>query len=684
MKRHILLALLIVLATVSFAAAGETDWTVHIKVSVPDSRGADGTVWNHLIAGIRDGATDGFDRGWDTLSMAEIDDPVQSMFVHGTIPEDNNSDGSIDNWACSGQENGYSDYECSLWRDIRNPGAEKVWTFQVLSTVNSGTVSFKWFFDNKPNDIDIVLSDLSGSAVNNIDMKVSNTYSYTNTFDSGKKYGIRHFEIRMKVKGFFMVPPDLPDATLGNSYDKKLIVVGSAHVWSLVSGNIPLGMTLDVNTGELTGVPTEVGIFKFTLKADDLSTGFSKTREYTLSINSLPGIESLNLPDGILGSYYNGQVIVTGGSEPFAWSVIGNLPEGLELDNKSGIISGTGIVPGIYNFTVIIKDANGVSDSMDYQVTMVEPEDKTPPDTITDLRVAHATNSSVLLIWSAPLDDSMVHTAAVYDIRYIENCSNPNELNDSTWVNAMDVNGEPRPQSGALQTYTLTGVKIGISYCIAIKSMDAMGHVSAVSNIVTLPLSPDFKMSDISELTSTIVLNKGYNLISIPLIPILSERESLFSFIVGSPVALYRWYSAYPGITQPQYYLENIVQPGAGYFLYSPADNVKLVVDGLEIKDSSRTIELQNGWNMIGNPYTKSILLSDIYVRNVGSFEEKTYPDAVKAGWIGNSVYQLKDGNYDFSSFNDDPPAVLDPWVGYWIKINEKDGVEIIFRRPAN
>lgn len=684
-KKFLFLILIFKLLLIIPAAyAAETDWAVHIKVSVPDSRGADGTVWNHLIAGVKDGATDGFDSGWDTLSMTEADDSVQSMFVHGTVPEDNNNDGLIDNWACKGQEDGYGDYNCSLWRDLRTLSTDKVWSMLILSTLNSGTVTLEWSFDNKPKDADVSLVDLSGSSntANSIDMKNAGVFSYTNTLESGKKYSIRRFEIRMKMHGFYIAPPDLPDATIGSLYGKKLTIVGTATVWSLINGALPGGMTLDTSTGEITGTPTEAGIFKFTLKGEDTSTGYSKSQEYTLNINSIPKIDPSSLPDGILGKSYNGRVAVTGGSSPVKWSVNGNLPERLVLDNKTGIISGMPVVPGSYNFTVMIKDANGATDSADYQIAITEPNDVTPPDTVNDLRVEHITNSSVLLMWSAPADDSIVHTAAIYDMRYIENCSGASDLNDSTWDSAVQVNGEPRPQAGAIQTFTLTGINTSLPYCIAFKSIDAGGNGSALSNVVRLPLPSGMNLSDIAEITSPVILKKGYNLISVPLIPVVNERESLFSLFVGSPVALYRWYAAYPGITDPMYYLENNVQPGSAYFIYSPADNVKFVVDGLKIDDAEYKVNLQNGWNMIGNPYTKTILLSGVMVRNTASGEVKSYLEAVKSGWIGNSLYQLKDGNYDFTSFNDDPPASLEPWVGYWISVNEQAGVEIILGRP--
>src|SRR3989304_10406274 len=90
--RQILTVILVLTAVVSYGAhsacADETDWTMHMKVSVPDAGGADGTVWNHLIAGVQRGATDGYDKSRDTVAWLEKDDPVQATFVHATGPEE--------------------------------------------------------------------------------------------------------------------------------------------------------------------------------------------------------------------------------------------------------------------------------------------------------------------------------------------------------------------------------------------------------------------------------------------------------------------------------------------------------------------------------------------------------------------------------------------------------------------
>lgn len=684
MLRRVMTTLLVFGLLIHAAHAAETDWSVHVRVSVPDSRGSDGTVWNHLIAGMRDGATDGFDSASDTISMAEADDPVQSMFTHGTVPSDMDKDGVLDKWTCSNPGDGYTDQDCSLWRDFRAFGEEKVWSFLVLSTVNGGTVTLEWNFEEIHEDMEIVLSDLSNPAGIR-DMKRTSRYDYTNTFEAGKKYGIRHFEIRMKTKGLFITPPYLPDGTMGIFYSEQLSAAGGTPAWRLSDGALPSGMSFNEVTGDITGSPEAAGLFRFTVSGNDAIRGYSRSLDYTLKINSIPQIDDASLPDGIAGADYNGRITVTGGSAPIVWSIMGNLPEGVTLDETTGTLSGKLIVPGIYEFVAGIRDVNGATDSERLRISVEEPDDSSPPDAIRDLQGFYITDTSLLLSWSAPSDDGMTGTAALYDLRYMESCAGSAGLDDGTWDKAIELTGEQRPSKGALQTYTLSGLDAGKTYCIAIRSVDSSGHISPVSNIITFPLSSHSYAAGASglvKLVSPLTLRKGYNLISLPLMPVPNERESLFAESVGSHVALYRWYSAYPGLTPPQYYSEDSVQPGLGYFLYSPVDGINLFIDGVRVESPEYTLKLQSGWNMIGTPYDHKIMMKDTFVRDSAAGMEKAFTEAVMSGLSGNTLYFLKDGNYDFTSFNDEPPAAFEPWTGYWIYVTGGEGLEIVFRRP--
>ena len=681
--RKILTVILVLTAVVSYGAhsayADETDWAMHIKVSVPDQGGADGTVWNHLIAGVHKSATDGYDKLRDTIAWVETDDPVQSMFVHGALPEDSNNDGLIDRWTCPLPEKGYTNQNCSLWRDTREIGAAGKWLLVVLTTSNGATVSLNWSFERMSDNIDMFLVDLTNPS-NLINMKYNPGYSYTGNYENGKRYGIRYFEIRMEAKGLFMTPSFLPDATVGYLYSARVKAVGGSPLWSINDGESLPWLNINTYTGEISGIPTEIGTYTFSVLGNDPVTGSSLSREYTIHVNSPPKIETLSLPDGVAGASYHAAFAVSGGSEPLIWEVSGNMPEGLSLDQGRGIISGNLIVPGIYDFEISVKDASSASDSGNYHITVSEPEDVTAPNAISDLRVAYVSGASALLMWTAPADDSLTGTAALYDLRFLDDCTDPQGLD---WEKSSEAGREPKPQAGTLHTYTLAGLSPDKSYCLAIKSMDANGHISPISNIVLLLSSAFSDGGILKELTAPVTLKKGYNLIAFPLMPVPNGTNGVDALIpdLKDPVVLYRWYSNYPGITPPQYYLEETILPGLGYMLYSPEDNVKLSVKGHEIGDTQYVVALQGGWNMIGMPYNRSVMLKDLLVRTKSNGEIKPYMDAVRDGLIGNTIYYLNAENYDFASFNDDPPAALEPWTGYWIYVGDEKGVEIIFRR---
>ncbi len=81
--------------------------------------------------------------------------------------------------------------------------------------------------------------------------------------------------------------PALPDGTTGQAYNQTFSASGGnpAYTFTVSAGVIPNGVTLNVNTGALSGNPTTVGSFTFTIKATDAQACMG-TREYTVDITS--------------------------------------------------------------------------------------------------------------------------------------------------------------------------------------------------------------------------------------------------------------------------------------------------------------------------------------------------------------------------------------------------------------
>lgn len=78
--------------------------------------------------------------------------------------------------------------------------------------------------------------------------------------------------------------PTLPAGQVGQPYSATLAATNIDDVfWSVKSGALPDGLTLDDATGEISGTPTTAADYHFTIKAT--GAGFGCTKEYDVSIN---------------------------------------------------------------------------------------------------------------------------------------------------------------------------------------------------------------------------------------------------------------------------------------------------------------------------------------------------------------------------------------------------------------
>jgi hypothetical protein len=79
----------------------------------------------------------------------------------------------------------------------------------------------------------------------------------------------------------------LPRGTVGTSYSQTFGASGGAapYTWSLSSGSLPAGLTLNASSGILGGTPSAVGDSTFTIRVSD-SASASATKQFQLSIGS--------------------------------------------------------------------------------------------------------------------------------------------------------------------------------------------------------------------------------------------------------------------------------------------------------------------------------------------------------------------------------------------------------------
>jgi autotransporter-associated beta strand protein len=97
----------------------------------------------------------------------------------------------------------------------------------------------------------------------------------------------------------------LPNGTVGTPYFATLAADSEVSVtWSIASGVLPAGLSLNPATGDIYGIPTTEGDFPFTVKATNKEGGGSDTKALTIKIGGV-GIEQLRMTNDELRVYPN-------------------------------------------------------------------------------------------------------------------------------------------------------------------------------------------------------------------------------------------------------------------------------------------------------------------------------------------------------------------------------------------
>ncbi|PYP89366.1 MAG: hypothetical protein DMF61_03920 [Blastocatellia bacterium AA13] len=175
-------------------------------------------------------------------------------------------------------------------------------------------------------------------------------------------------------------PATLPNGVVGTPYNQAVSGVGGTgpYTFTVSSGALPGGLTLNATTGVISGTPTAAGAFNFTITAID-ANGCPGSRPYSIVITGAPQcpvimVNPATLPPGIIGSSYSQTVSAVGGTAPYTFAIsTGGLPPGLSITAANAgtvVVSGTPTASGLFSFTITATDANGCPGSRLYSIVI--------------------------------------------------------------------------------------------------------------------------------------------------------------------------------------------------------------------------------------------------------------------------------------------------------------------------
>ncbi|MDI1315173.1 putative Ig domain-containing protein, partial [Prosthecobacter sp.] len=170
--------------------------------------------------------------------------------------------------------------------------------------------------------------------------------------------------ITLKICPAITLAPTTPAAgTVGVAYSQTISASGGAasYTFAVVSGTLPVGLSLNASTGVVSGTPTSQTSGNVTLRATD-ANGCQGTQSMTFAMGC-PAItiSTATLPLGTVGSAYSQTLAATGGSSTYTWTVTsGTLPAGLSL-SSGGVLSGTPTTGNAAGVSVTISATDSVN-----------------------------------------------------------------------------------------------------------------------------------------------------------------------------------------------------------------------------------------------------------------------------------------------------------------------------------
>ena len=156
------------------------------------------------------------------------------------------------------------------------------------------------------------------------------------------------------------------NGTTGSAFSYQIVASNSPTSYG--ASGLPAGLSVNTNTGLISGTPASAGTSNVTISASNAGGTGSATLTITV-VPPAPVITSALSANGTTGSAFSYQIAAS--NNPTSYGASG-LPAGLSVNTGTGLISGTPAAAGTSNVTISASNAGGTG-SATLTITVVPP-----------------------------------------------------------------------------------------------------------------------------------------------------------------------------------------------------------------------------------------------------------------------------------------------------------------------